>query len=730
MQRTEPGGERKLRVGIACNIRQKTKPGGRRKTLPDEEAEFDEPETVEAIRQALLNSGYDPFVLEASADFQEKVRAQKPDIVFNIAEGISGRDREAQIPAILSYMGIPYTGSDTSALAVSLDKHLTKEIAASCGVLTPASFVVKAGSNIRAGKIHFPVIVKPNAEGSSKGIGDHSVARNMEELKKKIAEDMSSYREDLLVEEYVDGREFTVGLLGNGKNTKVFPPMEIIFRKKKNDRKHPWNIYSFGVKQNYREYIDYQCPADIPSGISKRMMQDAKKIYDAMGCLDFARMDFRLSADNRVCFIEANPLPGLAPGYSDYPMLAEFNGISYGSLVPEILSAALKRYQMKADGKKRSGKPASGKISGMDPEWGDWKWQYRNRIRTVGELSEIIPLMEKEKRDISGCLEKFRMAITPYYASLIRPDDPHDPIRMQAVPSEEEMTVTPGEMADPLNEEAQSPAPNIVKRYPDRVLFLVTRCCAMYCRHCTRRRLVGEEDHAIGKREIDAAISYIAGEREIRDVLISGGDPLTLSDEKLEYILSGLRKIPHVEIIRIGTRVPCTMPQRITPELVGMLKKYQPLWINTHFNHPRELTADAVKACGRIVDAGIPLGNQSVLLKGVNDDARIMKKLLLGLVKARIRPYYLYQCDMSEGLEHFRTDVRTGIDIIRKLTGSISGFAVPKFVIDAPGGGGKVPVNPDYIVSLDDHKVVMKNYLGKTYEYPNRNTEKKRREKK
>jgi lysine 2,3-aminomutase len=352
------------------------------------------------------------------------------------------------------------------------------------------------------------------------------------------------------------------------------------------------------------------------------------------------------------------------------------------------------------------------------PEWNDWHWQYQHRVRDAEGLSRVLELSEAERGEIGECLKRFRMAATPYYLSLIHPHDLHDPVRMQAVPSIHETEVWPWEMADPLDEEGESPVPNIVHRYPDRVLFLVTRCCAMYCRHCTRRRLVGEEDYCISKEQIETALDYIRRTTAIRDVLISGGDPLTLSDERLEYILSRLRAIEHVEIIRIGTRVPVTMPMRITPALMAMFKKYQPIWINTHFNHPNELTPDSIAACGRIADAGIPLGNQSVLLKGVNDDAETMKTLLLGLVKARVRPYYLYQCDLSEGLQHFRTDVRTGIDIIQKLTGSISGFAVPKFVIDAPGGGGKVPMNPEYIVSIDDERVVMRNYLGKRYEYP------------
>jgi lysine 2,3-aminomutase len=351
-------------------------------------------------------------------------------------------------------------------------------------------------------------------------------------------------------------------------------------------------------------------------------------------------------------------------------------------------------------------------------EWLDWKWQIRNRITNVKELEKIIHLSEKEKQDISYCLNIFRMAITPYYASLMSPADPKCPIRMQAVPTINETHVLPCEMLDPLDEERDSPVPNIVHRYPDRVLFLVTHTCAMYCRHCTRRRTVGEEDRFITQSEIETAVSYIAKTPQIRDVLISGGDPLTMSDAALENIIARLRAIGHVEIIRIGTRVPVVLPMRITPGLLSMLKKYHPIWINTHFNHPKEITPESMKACSDIVDAGIPLGNQSVLLKGINDNADTMKELLLKLVKARIRPYYLYQCDLSQGLGHFRTNVEKGIDIIHELTGNISGYAIPRFVIDAPHGGGKVPMNPEYIVSIDGKEVIMHNYKGDTYSYP------------
>lgn len=352
------------------------------------------------------------------------------------------------------------------------------------------------------------------------------------------------------------------------------------------------------------------------------------------------------------------------------------------------------------------------------PRWNDWKWQFANRITNADALSKVLPMSETEKTDIEKCLKNFRMAITPYYASLIDPDDPNDPVRRQCVPTIEETYPCENDLLDPLGELKDSPVPHIVHRYPDRVLFLVTLKCSMYCRHCTRRRVVGEEDRIISEKELSTALSYISSHEEIRDVLISGGDPLVMSTAKLEHIIASIREIPHVDIVRIGTRVPVVMPMRITEELTDMLKKYQPIWINTHFNHPKELTPDSARACAAIVDAGIPLGNQSVLLKGINDDAETMKKLLLGLVHMRIRPYYLYQCDLSKGIGHFRTTVEKGVEIMHALTGNISGYAVPKYVIDAPGGGGKIPINYEYVISRDDKEVVMENYRGDIYKYP------------
>lgn len=352
------------------------------------------------------------------------------------------------------------------------------------------------------------------------------------------------------------------------------------------------------------------------------------------------------------------------------------------------------------------------------PRWYDWKWQVANRITNEEELAKVLTLTEEERADIHLCLTKFRMAITPYYASLIRSEDKNDPVRRQCVPSIEETEFCENDLADPLNELGDSPVPHIVHRYPDRVLFIVTYKCSMYCRHCTRRRAVGEEDQLICENELKVALDYIREHEEIRDVLISGGDPLVMSTERLERIISGIRAIPHVDIVRIGTRVPVVLPMRITEELLGMLKKYQPIWINTHFNHPNEITKDSERACQMIVEAGIPLGNQSVLLKGINDHTETMKELLLKLVHMRVRPYYLYQCDLSQGISHFRTKVETGVEIMHNLQGNISGYAVPKYVIDAPNGGGKIPINYEYVISRNDKEVVMENYLGDQYSYP------------
>ncbi|MDR1554299.1 MAG: lysine 2,3-aminomutase [Prevotellaceae bacterium] len=347
-----------------------------------------------------------------------------------------------------------------------------------------------------------------------------------------------------------------------------------------------------------------------------------------------------------------------------------------------------------------------------DAQWNDWRWQVQNRIETLEQLKKYINLTREEEDGVAKSLETLRMAITPYYLSLIDTGNPHCPVRKQAIPTAAETHKSAADLLDPLHEDEDSPVPGLTHRYPDRVLFLITDMCSMYCRHCTRRRFAGQHDAASPKDNIEKAIDYIARTPQVRDVLLSGGDALMLSDDRLEYIIRRLREIPHVEIIRLGTRTPVVCPQRITDGFVNMIKKYHPVWINTHFNHSNEITPESVEACARMANAGIPLGNQTVLLRGVNDCVDVMKKLVHNLVKIRVRPYYIYQCDLSMGLEHFRTPVSKGIEIIENLRGHTSGYAVPTFVVDAPGGGGKTPVMPTYIISQSPHKIVLRNFEG------------------
>jgi len=352
-----------------------------------------------------------------------------------------------------------------------------------------------------------------------------------------------------------------------------------------------------------------------------------------------------------------------------------------------------------------------------EAQWNDWHWQIANRVTTVDELSQVINITDQEKEIIEKSLNTLRMAITPYYASLMDPDDPTCPIRMRAVPTVLETRISPEDMLDPLHEDVDSPVPGLTHRYPDRVLFLVTDQCSMYCRHCTRRRMAGETDRPCSQAEIDEMIAYVRDTREVRDVLLSGGDPMTLTTDRLEYVVARLHEIPHVEIIRYGTNVPVVMPQRVTDELLDMLKKYQPVWINTHFNHPKEITTESRRALGRLADAGFVLGNQSVLLKGINDCPYIMKELVQRLVQNRVRPYYLYQCDLSRGISHFRTSIGKGVEIIEHLRGHTSGFAVPQFIVDVPGGCGKTPVNPCYVLSRNERMVIFRNYEGVISKY-------------
>jgi len=358
-----------------------------------------------------------------------------------------------------------------------------------------------------------------------------------------------------------------------------------------------------------------------------------------------------------------------------------------------------------------------------EEEWNSWAWQMRNRVNSLEELEQHMELTSQERAGVMLTGKKLAMGITPHFFNLIDVDDSHCPIRKQVIPRLEETLVSPLEMSDPCGEDGAMPVPGLVHRYPDRVLFLVTDRCASYCRYCTRSRVVsGVGDQSL-ETQFEAAFEYLENHEEIRDVLLSGGDPLLLSDKKLEFFLKRLREIPHIEFIRIGSRIPVFMPQRITPELTDMIRKYHPVWLSTHVNHPRELTAEVKAGLERLVDAGIPVGNQAVLLKGVNNNAATLKELFHKLLMCRVRPYYLYQCDLIQGSDHLRTTIKEGLEIMEQLRGHTTGYAVPQYVLDGPGGGGKIPLNPEYIVSHTKDRVVVRNFAGDIYEYPEIETE-------
>lgn len=352
-------------------------------------------------------------------------------------------------------------------------------------------------------------------------------------------------------------------------------------------------------------------------------------------------------------------------------------------------------------------------------KWNDWHWQLRSRLKTLADMERVFVLTDDEREAIRRRAGALPVGITPYYASLMSRDDPNEGLRRTHIPVGDEFIKTLGEADDPLGEDHDTAAPGLVHRYPDRVLFLSTGTCSTYCRYCTRSRMVGEPggEYDLTRKQWDDSIAYIKAHPEIRDVLISGGDPLTLSDQRLDELLTRLREIPHVEFIRLGTKVPVVMPQRITHELTAILRKHHPVWMSIHFTHPVELTPEVTESTRRLADAGVPLGSQTVLLKGINDDIEIVKPLMHGLLKRRVKPYYLYQCDPITGSEHFRTPVSKGLEIIEGLRGHTTGYAVPQYVIDAPGGGGKIPILPDYIVGREGDDLILRNFEGHTYRY-------------
>jgi lysine 2,3-aminomutase len=369
----------------------------------------------------------------------------------------------------------------------------------------------------------------------------------------------------------------------------------------------------------------------------------------------------------------------------------------------------------------------SPKLSSLacQPQWSDWQWQMRNRIRSVAHLGEVFPSLELST-GMASAAEKFPLAVTPYYASLMRKLDASDPVYCMALPQGQELWNPPFLRDDPLEEDHDMPVPGLVHRYADRALLIATSACAMYCRHCTRKRVTGCRETCMSESRLRRCVEYLSKHPEIHDVVISGGDPLTLPTDALEQVVAAVRSVKTVDVIRIGTRTPVTLPFRITDELVAMLRKYHPVWVNTHFNHPNEITPESTVACQRLADAGIPVGNQSVLLKGINDDPGTMESLLRGLLRMRVRPYYLFQCDLVPGVEHFRTPLSQGIEIMESLRGRLGGIGIPTFVVDMPHGGGKVPVLPNYVVSTSPTHTVLRNFEGMLVSYPEPYAEERR----
>ena len=395
---------------------------------------------------------------------------------------------------------------------------------------------------------------------------------------------------------------------------------------------------------------------------------------------------------------------------SDEPAISE---PSDPPLPPYFLARRLPRMGQRTRAFRRAHFPDA-----SDQQWHDWRWQLRHRIRQLDQLERLCTLGEAERRALSQGGSLLPFAVTPYYMSLVDPADPQQALRRTVIPDQFEFLRTYGEADDPLGEDSYSPVEGIVHRYPDRVLFLVHDFCSTFCRYCTRSRVVGQGELLPNRERLQAGLDYLREHREVRDVLLSGGDPLTLADDKLDWLLGELRRIPHLQFLRIGTKVPAVLPQRITPQLVRMLRKHHPLFLSIHFTHPDECTPESVAACRRLADAGIPLGSQTVLLKGVNDDVPVMRQLMHRLLTMRVRPYYLYQCDPISGSAHFRTTVARGLEIIRGLRGHTTGYAVPTYVIDAPGGGGKIPLQPDYLAGRDGDDLLLRSYTGEVHRYP------------
>eukprot|EP00727_Mastigamoeba_balamuthi_P014643 m51a1_g9804 putative lysine -aminomutase (849) ;mRNA; r:1810274-1813909 len=687
-------------------------------------------QAITLISRSLASTGHKVRFIDALGDVEVQLRTVQPDVCLNLYSAPRGAPLgDALIPAVVTSLGLPCVGAAPSTLALLKDRSTTLRALRDCGVRVPAFDIVLTPA--AASRITTPwplAVTSPDADGA------RVTASNAAELARAVADVVETGQPALVEEEYTESRVFAVGVMGNktaavgGTNGyRALGPLEVVA----NDALVP--------------------VVDLDPSMRSRIVEAALGAMEALRLNDFARVDVKISLDPEDFVDGETPVVVVAvrslPAASPIPFFQRCSTEPLPALVAELIALALQR-----SGRPRAPTTASAPSHAEAPEtprhtsqdedayssdaseglrkdqvppekWNDWRWQFANRMTKMEQFERVLRLTEEE-REAFRHPGLFPVACTPHFASLINPDDPNDPIRLQVLPRMKEFQQHSEDIEDSLGEDAHMPVKGLVHRYPDRVLMLVSMTCASYCRFCTRNRVVGNTSvtscHSVSEADknaslmsvYEAQLQYIRDTPAIRDVLLSGGDPLLIPQSTLEWLLRSLRAIPHVQVVRIGSRVPLFLPQRVTPDLCAMLHKYHPLWMNVHINHPNELCADAEAALGRLADAGIPLGSQTVLLAGVNDCPNVFKALVQRIVQCRVRPYYLYQCDLVVGAAHFRTPVTKGIELIESVRGHTSGFAVPTYVIDAPHGGGKTPVQPNYLISLSEDKAIVRNYEG------------------
>lgn len=677
---------------------------------------------VEALTDSLMQLGFQvanrSFNPQQAPELLHWIRQLNPILVFNLVEVVEGSGVKAhQACEFLNLTGVPYTGADAWSMKTTVDKVLSKTMLAGAGLPTP-EWVEASGAGVFLPDE--PYLLKPVFEDGSVGIAMESLVRcaSQDELVAAIERRAEVLGTPCFAERFIEGREFNVsvaGQIGQPDQPDVLPLVEMLFPGYSdaglpaiNTFNAKWSKTSFEHKHS--KWTFEPQPGDGP--LREQIIRLTESSWRLFRLRGYSRIEFRVDKNGQPWLIEVNTNPCITDT-SGVPAAYAHAGVDFTGMVLRIAAEAGVDFHSQAE-------DAHGERVGTSE---NWQWQIKNRIRRSADLpwstSGLETVSQVDAAAISEVSAIFPMAVTPYYASLFDSNNSNCPIRRQAVPDPAELIVSPGETDDPLEEDRHSPMPGLIHRYPDRVLLLVSTECAVYCRHCSRKRMVGGSQQPITAESISCAIDYIREHREIRDVLLSGGDPLMLPDERLAAILTELRAIPHVEVIRIGTRMPVVLPQRITPALVGILQRFHPLWLNTQFNHPSEFTVESETALARLANAGIPLGNQSVLLKGINDKPEIMRALLHRLVKNRVRPYYLYHCDYVRGLGHFRTSIRAGLELLKSLQGHTSGFAVPSYVIDLPGGGGKMPLHASQMTRLNRvgmDQLDLQNFEGVNFE--------------